>query len=136
MSSPRTAIALVLILAATRTPLAIAQDPTDWIGKRVVLQFNSVLRDDMQVVDNPKLKATSKGNQRGSFWVYRVERVNGPWIWLKAEEASASGWILAAEVIPFDQAIDYYTNQIRANPADSSAYINRGSIWSDKKEYE
>ena len=68
--------------------------------------------------------------------IYRVEQVNGPWLWLKAEEEGASGWTRAAEVIRYDQAIDYFTNQIRANPANYSAYMRRGHIWRDKKEYD
>ena len=42
----------------------------------------------------------------------------------------------AAEVIQYDQAIDYFTNQIRANPASASAYISRGQLWEDKKEFD
>ena len=37
-------------------------------------------------------------------------------------------------LIPYDRAIDYFTNEIRANPADTSAYLNRALIWLDKNE--
>ena len=126
-------MALLLLLAAPRT--APAQGDAGWVGKRVILQFNSVLRVGNAVVDNQKLENRARGGRRESNRIYRVEQVNGPWLWLQAEKEGAAGWVRAAEVIPYDQAIDYFTNQIRANPASKAAYTSRGHIWSDKKEY-
>ena len=129
--------AMALVAFATFPPSrALAQDPTGWIGKRVVLQFDSVLNDGKGGIDNQKRKSRSRGGLRITHRVYRVEHVNGPWIWLQAETEGAAGWIQAAEVIPFDQAIDYYTAQIRANSADSNAYTSRGHLWKDRKEFD
>ena len=111
----RRACLILLALAAIPTALP-AQDGNEWVGKRIILQFNSVLRVGNQVVDNQKRVASGRGGERASSRIYRVEQVNGPWLWIKAENEGASGWIQAAEVIQY-QAIDYFTNQIRANPA-------------------
>jgi tetratricopeptide (TPR) repeat protein len=108
----------------------------DWVGQRVILQANSVLRVGNAVVDDQKRERSARGGARAVDRRYRVERVNGPWLWLQAEGEGAAGWIRAAEDIRYDQAIDYFTRQIRANPANDAAYIGRGNIWRDKKEYD
>ena len=127
------ALAALLLSGPRSLP---AQDATGWVGKRVILQFDSVLRVGKVVVDNQKREGRARGGARETVRIYRVEKVNGPWLWLQAEEEGAAGWVRAAEVIPYDQAIDYFTNQIRANPADHSTYISRGHVWRDRKEYD
>jgi tetratricopeptide (TPR) repeat protein len=57
-------------------------------------------------------------------------------LWLTAEGSGARGWAKVGDVIPFAQAVDYFTDAIRANPASSSAYLNRAGIWSLKHEYD
>jgi tetratricopeptide (TPR) repeat protein len=132
----RASIILVLILVVISPSELSAQDAAGWVGKRVILQFGSVLRVGNQVVDNQKLEANARGGLRNSQRIYKVEQVNGPWLWLQAENEGVAGWVPAVEVIPYDQAIDYFTNQIRANPANGSAYISRGHIWNDRKEFD
>jgi len=125
----------VAALAAGPRPAA-GQAGGEWVGRRVILQFHSVLRVGNQVVDNQKLEASPRVGQWALSRIYRVEQVSGPWIWIKAETEGVSGWVRAAEVIPYDQAIDHFTNQIRANPRNDSAYISRGLLWRDRKEYD
>ena len=36
----------------------------------------------------------------------------------------------------FDQAIDFYTQEIKANPGNSGAWRERGLIWKEKKDYD
>jgi len=127
-------LALAALLLASPRSLP-AQDAAGWLGKRVLLQFDSVLRVGDTVVDDQKREASGRGGLRKAGRIYRVDQVNGPWLWLQAEGEGAAGWILSAEVIPHDGAIDYFTNQIRANPANGNAYVSRGHIWRDKKEY-
>ncbi len=128
-------LALAALLLASPRSLP-AQEAGGWLGKRVLLQFNSVLRVGDTVVDDQKREARGRGGPRETRRIYRVDQVNGPWLWLQAEGEVGAGWILAAEVIPYDGAIDYFTNQIRANPANGSAYTSRGHLWHDKKEYD
>jgi tetratricopeptide (TPR) repeat protein len=126
---------VALAIAAASAPLR-AQDGKEWVGKRVLLPFASVLRVGNQVVDNQKREARGQGRERATRRIYRVKRGEGPWLWLKAEGEGASGWVKAAEVIPYDEAINHFTNKIRANPSDPSAYNSRGQLWNEKKEYD
>ena len=113
-------LSLSVLLTLVLAPDLPAQDATGWVGKRVILQFNSVLRVGKDVVDNQKLEASGRGGLRETSRIYRVEHVNGPWIWLQAEKASAAGWIPAAEVILYDQAIEYFT---KSDPGQSGGSL-------------
>ncbi len=108
------------VVALAVVPLARGQAPS-WVGARVVTKNSATLRIGGQVVDDGV-----------TFRVYTVERANGDWLWLVA--GGASGWVRARDVVPFDRAIDYFTQQIRINPGSASAYLNRGFIWHEKSE--
>jgi len=122
------AVALVLILIAAMPIGSPAQQPADngWIGKRVVQRYRGFqLQIDHQVIDPKAIKT------------YRVERVNGGWLWLQPENGGVSGWAGAGQVVPVDQAIAVFTDDIRANPGDPHGYIMRATIWrQDKKELD
>jgi tetratricopeptide (TPR) repeat protein len=64
-----------------------------------------------------------------TFRVYRVEAINGDWLWLV--RLQVKGWVRSSDVVPFDQAIDFYNEEIRANPSNSAAYIWRGMIFNE-----
>lgn len=51
----------------------------------------------------------------------KVSQVDGPWLWFKGQR----GWIKQNDVVPRDQAIDYFTDQINRNPT-SQGYHHRG----------
>jgi tetratricopeptide (TPR) repeat protein len=70
------------------------------------------------------------------FRIYRVGRVNGPWLWLAAEKQGVSGWVKREQVVAYDQAIDYFSGEIRANPRSSSAHHSRGLVRMEKGEYD
>ena len=113
-----------LLLAALVVPFSVfGQDNSGWIGQRVITHFGAVLQIGNQVVDDEKRSTNLpvSGKDRRVFRVYRVEHVNGHWLWLKAEKEGIEGWVKAEFVIPYDQAIDYFTNQIRSNPT--------GGVW-------
>jgi tetratricopeptide (TPR) repeat protein len=119
--------------------LIVAQGPAnDWPGRRVITKFGTVLKFGKAVVDDEKRSTNLavSGHDHRSLRVYRVGRQNGRWLWLKAETEGAEGWARVEDVIPFDQAIDYFTSEIRANPRSSAAYNNRGHIWKEKQEYD
>src|SRR5207302_1395461 len=67
-----------------------------------------------------------------TFRVYTVERADGGWLWLVS--GSVRGWVPAGEVVPFDRAIDFYTREVRADPANAAAYDRRGLVWQEKGE--
>lgn len=53
--------------------------------------------------------------------VLEVSQVNGPWLWFKGQR----GWIKQSDVLPRNQAVEYFTDQIKRNPT-SQAYQHRG----------
>jgi hypothetical protein len=69
-----------------------------------------------------------------NFRVYLVEHVNGNWLWLKTKKEDVKGWVKVEYVIPFDQAIGYFSDQIRARPNEPAWYTDRGTIWQEKGE--
>src|SRR5439155_6778035 len=117
--------------------LAHAQAKDPWIGKRVFTKYGTVLKVENQVVDDEGRTADFKasGKARGISRVYRVEHTNGEWLWLQDEKSGVCGWVQARYVIPYEQAIDHFTNKIRANPS-SSNYLSRGIVWDEKGEYD
>jgi tetratricopeptide (TPR) repeat protein len=127
------------LLATLIVPTSVfGQDNSGWIGKRVITHYGAVLQIGNQVVDDEKRSTnlTVSGNDKRLFRIYRVEHVNGSWLWLKAEKEGVEGWMKAEFVIPYDQAIEYFTNQIQANPRQSTWYNCRGNVWQAKGEYD
>ena len=95
-------------------PEVRGQDPSPWVGRQVVFKARDPLR-------------------RG-FRVYQVERVDGDRLWLAA--GGVSGWARSDEVIPFDQAVDFFTQAIRADPGAAKSYVLRGLIREARGEYD
>jgi tetratricopeptide (TPR) repeat protein len=99
-----------------------AQADNNWIGKRVVQKYPAFnLQFENQVIDTKTRLET-----------YRVEQVNGPWLFLRAAELS--GWAQADQVVPVERAIEFFTDYIRANPGDPHGYSMRAKIWLDEKK--
>ena len=67
---------------------------------------------------------------------YRVEQVDGPSLLLRPESQGQTGWAAADQVIPVDQAIDYFSQQVRARPGDAFCRAARALLWSDKGEFD
>jgi Tfp pilus assembly protein PilF len=102
---------------------SLAQQPVgnDWIGKRVVPKYRGfMLKIENQLID-PK-----------TIEFYRVEQVNGPWLWLYATQLN--GWALADQVVPVEQAIEFFTEYIRSNPGDAHGYTTRAKIWREERK--
>lgn len=110
-------VGIAIALLAAPVPLW-AQANAGWVGKRVVQKI-------------PKFRLRSANATReppGVVWVYRVERVEGDSLWLQAEGVGVSGWARADEVVPIEQAIDYFTEYIRDHPDDVYGYQRRATI--------
>lgn len=96
------------------------QANADWVGKRVVQRYSQFqLKIESQVVDVNNWLET-----------YEVEHTTGSWLWLHAGQLK--GWATAEEVVPIDQAIEYFTNFIRAYlthapPTPDARLLRRGS---------
>ena len=133
-----TALTLLSVLSGDRM-VALAQQPAEnsHVGKRVITQPGTVLKVGNQVVDDEGLgKERARGKNQNVFRTYMVKQANGPWLFLVAEGSSAKGWAPAANVILFDQAIDYITGQIRAKPGDWAKYVWRANVWLKRNELD
>ena len=93
-------------------------DPStvQWLSKRVV-----------EKIANFKLRIGSQDVEGSgkTIEVYRVEEVNGDWLWLKAEGKGLGGWAKTNEVVPVERAIEYFTNHIRSCPSEPHGYMMR-----------
>ncbi len=134
----KTVLTLPMILCGSRaTKLAKQSSGDSWVGKRVITQFGTLLQVGGQVVDDAgRGKQLARGRDNQVFRIYKVEQLNGPWLWLVAEGSGVKGWAPAVNVIPFDHAIDYLTNRIRANPGATANYLWRAHVWRARKEYD
>ena len=45
--------------------------------------------------------------------IYQVERTDESLLWLKAETLGSSGWAKPQDVVPLDQALDFFTHKSR-----------------------
>ncbi len=84
----RTGAVLVLVLVAGTASSGRAADES-LVGTRVIARARETT---LKVGDT----VVSQGEVHR---VYRVERANGPWLWVVSE--SLRGWVQAADVIPF-----------------------------------
>jgi tetratricopeptide (TPR) repeat protein len=114
----RTAQALLLVLAGLPAARGRAQAPAA-IGAAVVIRATSSLRIRDAVV------ATGEEHR-----VYKVERANGPWLWLVA--GPVAGWALERDVMTLDEAVQYYSNEIQRDAHDPRNWYNRGLIHQDR----
>ncbi len=125
-------VGLVAVLSWAASAAA-GQEDRGGAGTRVITKFGTVLTVGRQVVDDERRHESARGVERGSFRVYRVEVVNGPWLWLVAEKEDVRGWVKAEQVVPLDEAIRDYTEELREHPS-SAVYVDRGLIWKEKGE--
>jgi tetratricopeptide (TPR) repeat protein len=130
----RRSILALAILALP--PVAVAQD-NGLIGRRVITKRGTSLKADVQGDGDEKKgqPLSVSGRDRRSIRVFRVKAAKGAWLLLVAENTGESGWAKAEHVVPLEQAIDYYTEQLRASPS-SEGYVDRGVAWSDRGEYD
>ena len=111
--------ALAVLLA---TSFAHAQVTSPQVGQRVVLKYKQPLKMGSVIVE-PK-----------DYRAYTVEGTDGDWLWLAS--GGVSGWVPKGGVIPLNEAIGFYTQEIAKNPNPWNAYLYRGFVWDLKHEYD
>ncbi len=87
----------------------------------MITKSGAVLKVGSTIVDDEPSDNGLAGGLRNDRRVYRVEHVKGTWLWLQDEKSNTAGWVTAEWLVPFDQAIEYFTNEIRANPGGACA---------------
>ena len=96
-----------------------AQEGDTWNGVKVVTRYAQAIRSENRTVDDGT-----------KFRIYKVEKNDDGILTIASDEVK--GWIWASNVVPFDKAIDFYTDEILNNPQNASAYNWRGIIWNEK----
>lgn len=97
-------------------------DPT-WVGRKVVTKEATPLQVDDVIVDDGK-----------DFRVYRVEEENSGRLRLYAP--GVNGWVKTTDVVPYEDAVAYFTKRIKDNPADDSALLRRGLVLRERGEFD
>jgi tetratricopeptide (TPR) repeat protein len=124
LSAPGRMIKRFLFVSLFLLPhLVVAQETFSWIGQKVVTKYDYPVKIGDQLVEKQNL-----------FHVYTVKQTNGDWLLVGWE--GKEGWLPASQVVLFDQAINFYTQEIAANPGNYRAWNQRGIIWDEKKEYD
>ncbi len=109
--------AFAAVLIAFLFSSVLAADP--WIGKTVFWKNEAKARIGNQEVNIELLPFPST-----------VEDVNGEWLWM------GRAWVRKRDALLPEQALDYYSAQIRGNPASEIAWGYRGSVWQEKGELD
>ncbi len=47
-----------------------------------------------------------------------------------------AGWIKKEDALSVDEALDYFSERIKAHPNEPAFWNNRGRVWEEKKEYD
>jgi tetratricopeptide (TPR) repeat protein len=121
----RAAVAVTLALTLNDPQSTFAQTGPSWIGTRAVQTHKDfALQQEGQPGDRTK----------NAVYIYVVERSKDTLVWIRAEGKGPSGWADRAELVPIEEAIEFFTERIRANPHDAFSHFMRARIWLEKKE--
>ena len=109
--------AIVLVVGLAASSAARAAEEESWVGKHVLGK-----RPDL---------ALKVGEQFGAKVAdlpqpMRVEREEGKWLWI--DFAGKAGWLKKDDVVPVEQAVDYFSEVIQREPRSAWAYNLRGLV--------
>ena len=108
--------------------LAASADDS-WVGKRVMTKKDGITightDDKGQDVEVAKLD---------DGMVYQVEEEKGTRI--KVHAHGVSGWFAKSDAVLLENAVSYFTDRIRDNPQDDSAYGRRALAWKERGELD
>ena len=111
--------ALLLIAPAV---LRADDSPRRELSEVVLKSLDTKLQVDGRMVDT-----------RGEYLHYRVEQVNGDRLWIVAEPGTR-GWVRRQDVVPAEQAIQYFSSLLARNPRSAQACRMRGLAHFDAEE--
>lgn len=91
----------------------------DWVGQRVFTKDSAQPRVGEKSVDRLMIPYPAT-----------VTKVEGDWLWV------GRAWVRKTDVMTIEQALAFWTEEIRRNPTASHAYGNRASAWDEKGELD
>jgi tetratricopeptide (TPR) repeat protein len=106
---------------------ASAQDAS-LLGKEVLLETSD---QPVNLMVGAQVAGTVYGLER-----FTAGQLAPGWVWVKAVDRNLEGWVPASVVVPREQAADYYTDQVRANPQSARAYFARANYWEYLDEHQ
>jgi predicted Zn-dependent protease len=123
-------LGLVLVFTALLVvpSLLRAQAISERSGKRVVPRSRDfTLHDEV-----------GRGAHRSAaISIYRVIKTDGLKVWLEEDgEKKRKGWALSDQVVPVDQAAEFFGKQLRVNPHDTYALVMRATLSRDANELD
>jgi tetratricopeptide (TPR) repeat protein len=68
------------------------------------------------------------------YRAYTVAQAEGDQLLLTA--GGISGWVRRDDIVPLEQAVEFYTQEITRNPSSWNAYLYRGFVFDVKHEYD
>jgi Tfp pilus assembly protein PilF len=106
------------------SPQAEASEQTDvWTGRTVLTKSADVV-----LHEEPDEKAPVVALSHVGVWLHVKKTKNG---WLNVE----FGWIPAENVVRDDQAVEYFTSELRQSESES-AYVSRSRAWLNANEID
>ncbi len=124
MTSIRLASIVFLILLSS---LAHADENESWVGKKIMPKKASFT---MARVDEDGQEI---GSIRVVSMIVVVLKEDGKRILVR--QNGMEWWSTKDDAVPLDKAVSYFTERIRTNPNDGSAYAYRAAAWSENKEW-
>jgi tetratricopeptide (TPR) repeat protein len=119
----RVAVALGLanaLLLPTRPAAAQEQQSQEqWVGRKFMPRPNA----------KAMLGATEIRRELHNVPLV-VTQVNGQWLWI------GKAWVKKSDVVPLEQADQYYTDFLRANPMSAWGYDMRGTVRKNLGQYD
>ncbi len=93
----------------------------------MIIALNVQLRVSDQAVDLHNI-----------YHTFIVTRTENGWLWLESKDRpDVKGYVLPQEVVPYEDAIDYYSRVIQGDPRNAGAYLLRATHWrEDRKELD
>jgi len=110
------AVLLANLFVLFWTTAAFAQK----VGDRIIVVTYSAVIDEAKV-SSPVYRGT----------VLKIEQIKGESYWVHPYDKK--GWIHSEDVIPFDQGIEFFTEEIRKRP-NVGDLVARARIWNEKCE--
>jgi tetratricopeptide (TPR) repeat protein len=102
-----------------------ADTSADWVGRRCLAKSPTVL-----VYDGSQAVGTAKDLDP----VFQVVQIEGSW--LSVHGAAITGWIRLDDVVPLDDALEFFNDLIRREPDNLAAYTARGIVLKERGDYD